>query len=102
MSGELLDTIADAVDYGVPSFKVFMVYDFGVTDGVFYRVLQKAKEVGALIEVHAENNEIINTLTKEFLAEWKKRQTSVPSPGQKPPAHRCILSIWRTKAASRL
>ena len=71
VSGELLDTIADAVDYGVPSFKVFMVYDFGVTDGVFYRVLQKAKEVGALIEVHAENNEIINTLTKEFLAEGK-------------------------------
>ena len=71
VSGGLLDTIADAVDYGVPSFKVFMVYDFGVTDGVFYQVLQKAKEVGALIEVHAENNEIINTLTKEFLAEGK-------------------------------
>ena len=39
VSGGLLDTIADAVDYGVPSFKVFMVYDFGVTDGVFYQVL---------------------------------------------------------------
>lgn len=34
----------DALDYGVPSFKVFMVYDFGVTDGVFYQVLEKAKE----------------------------------------------------------
>ncbi len=71
VSNGLLDTIEDAVAYGVPSFKVFMVYDFGVTDGVFYQVLNKAKEVGALIEVHAENNEIINTLTAQFLAEGK-------------------------------
>lgn len=71
VSNGLLDTIEDAVAYGVPSFKVFMVYDFGVTDGVFYQVLNKAKEIGALIEVHAENNEIINTLTAQFLAEGK-------------------------------
>ena len=36
----LLDSLEECVKYGVPSFKVFMVYDFGVTDGVFYRVLQ--------------------------------------------------------------
>ena len=30
VSGGLLDTIEDAVKFGVPSFKVFMVYDFGV------------------------------------------------------------------------
>ena len=34
VSGPLLDSIEEAVAYGVPSFKVFMVYDFGVTDGV--------------------------------------------------------------------
>ena len=55
--------------YGVPSFKVFMVYDFGVTDGVFYKVLEKAKECGALISVHAENNEMVNMLTKRYLGE---------------------------------
>ncbi|MFI3227594.1 MAG: dihydropyrimidinase [Clostridia bacterium] len=67
----LIDSIADAVEYGVPSFKVFMVYDFGVTDGVFYQVLKKGKECGALIAVHAENNELVNTLTKEYLSEGK-------------------------------
>ena len=67
----LIDSIDECVEYGVPSFKVFMVYDFGVTDGVFYRVLQKAKEVGALIGVHAENNELVNTLTKQYLSEGK-------------------------------
>ena len=71
VSGGLIDTIADAVEYGVPSFKVFMVYDFGVKDGVFYQVLQKAKEVGALIEVHAENNEMVKMFTEKFLSEGK-------------------------------
>lgn len=71
VSGDLLDSIEDAVKFGVPSFKVFMVYDFGVTDGVFYKVLKKAKECGALIEVHAENNEMVNTLTAEYLSQGK-------------------------------
>lgn len=71
VSGDLLNSIEDCVAFGVPSFKVFMVYDFGVTDGVFYQVLQKGKECGALIAVHAENNELVNTLTKQYLAEGK-------------------------------
>jgi dihydropyrimidinase len=71
VEGGLLDTMEDAVEYGVCSFKVFMVYDFGVTDGVFYKILEKAKSCGALISVHAENKEIINTLTKQYLSEGK-------------------------------
>lgn len=67
----LIDTIEDAVKYGVPTFKVFMVYDFGVTDGVFYQVLEKAKKCGALIEVHAENKDIIAARTKQYLSEGK-------------------------------
>lgn len=71
VSGGLLDSIEDAARFGVPSFKVFMVYDFGVTDGVFYQVLRKARECGALISVHAENNEMVKTLTAEYLKEGK-------------------------------
>lgn len=71
VSGTLLDSIEESVEFGVPSFKVFMVYDFGVSDGVFYQVLKKGKECGALIAVHAENNEIVNTLIKDYLAQGK-------------------------------
>ncbi|MDR1953738.1 MAG: dihydropyrimidinase [Clostridiales Family XIII bacterium] len=67
----LIDTMEDAVKMGVPSFKVFMVYDFGVTDGVFYQVLERSKAIGALIAVHAENNEMVNMLTAKYLAEKK-------------------------------
>ena len=71
VSNRLIDSIDEAVKCGVPSFKVFMVYDFGVTDGVFYQVLEKAKECGALISVHAENNEMVNMFTRQFLSEGK-------------------------------
>ena len=42
-----------------------------MTDGVFYRVLEKSKEIGALISVHAENNEMVNMLTERYIAEGK-------------------------------
>lgn len=67
--GELLDSIKDACDIGVTSYKVFMVYDFGVKDGVFYQLLTKSKEFGALIAAHAENNELVNTLTEKYISE---------------------------------
>ena len=68
VSNGLIDTIEDAVNYGVSSFKVFMVYDFGVTDGVFYKVLEKAKSCGAMISVHAENKQLIDVLTERYLS----------------------------------
>ncbi len=71
VSGDLINSINEAVEYGVPSFKVFMVYDFGVSDGVFFKVLKKAKECGALIAVHAENKEIIETLVKDYISQGK-------------------------------
>lgn len=71
VSNGLIDTIEDAVNYGVSSFKVFMVYDLGVTDGVFYKVLEKAKSCGAMISVHAENKQLIDVLTERYLSEGK-------------------------------
>lgn len=71
LSNNLLDTMQEAVDYGISSFKVYMVYDFGVKDGDFYQVLQKSKETGSLICVHAENKEVLTTLTEQFAAEGK-------------------------------
>lgn len=71
LSQNLLDSMGEAVEEGISSFKVYMVYDFGVTDGDFYQVLQKAKETGALICVHAENNEVLTALTQQFAAEGK-------------------------------
>ena len=71
VAGKLLYTMEDAVKMGVSSFKVFMVYDFGVSDGVFYEVLDHSKSIGALIAVHAENNELVKYLTNKYVNEKK-------------------------------
>ena len=68
---EMLDDMEKVVDMGVTSFKVFMVYDFGVDDGQFYATLCKAKEIGALVGVHAENKNVNDYLVKKYLSEKK-------------------------------
>lgn len=68
---EMLDSMVDAIEYGIPSFKVFMVYDYGVDDGSFFKVLTKAKEIGALVGVHAENRDVNNFLVNKYLSEGK-------------------------------
>ena len=68
---DLLDSMEETVKFGIPSFKVFMVYDFGVDDGSFYKVLQKAAKIGALVGVHAENKDVNNVLITKYLSEDK-------------------------------
>ncbi|NJP40597.1 dihydropyrimidinase [Oscillospiraceae bacterium HV4-5-C5C] len=66
---DLIHSLREAVDFGVPSFKVFMVYDFGVSDGDMLQILQEARACGALISVHAENREVIASRVSQYLAE---------------------------------
>lgn len=68
-SDEMLKTMDKVVDMGITSFKVFMVYDFGVDDGQFYATLCHAKEIGALVGVHAENKNVNDYLVKKYLSE---------------------------------
>lgn len=70
-SREMLMSMDRCVERGVTSFKVFMVYDFGVDDGQFFQTLQHAAEIGALVGVHAENRDVNNCLIKQYLAEGK-------------------------------
>jgi len=69
ISNGLLDTMQQAVDMGVPSFKVFMVYDFRVSDGVFYQMLSKAQQCNGMISVHAENNDLVSYLVNKQIDE---------------------------------
>jgi len=71
---EILDEIEKSVEYGVPSFKVFMVYKkegMMVDDGVLCAILEKSKETGALVSVHAENPDLIDKRIEKFLSEGK-------------------------------
>lgn len=56
---------------GITSFKVFMAYKnvFQADDETLFKTLVTAKDLGALVMVHAENGDVIDYLTKKALAE---------------------------------
>lgn len=72
--GEILDEMEQAVEEGITSFKCFLVYKkegMMVDDGMLARLLLRAKELGAMINVHAENPDLIDLRTEQYLKEGK-------------------------------
>ena len=69
------DVIAEVkkaiLDYGTPSLKIFMVYDFRVDDGTMIKLLDDTKTYGGLVQVHAENVFIIQHLNEVLEKEGK-------------------------------
>lgn len=69
------DVIAEvkkaAQEYGTPSFKIFMVYDFRVDDATMIKLLEETKKYGGLVQVHAENVYVIAHLNEVFEKEGK-------------------------------
>lgn len=72
--GEILEEMEAAVQEGITSFKCFLVYKkekMMVDDGTLSKLLLRAKELGAIINVHAENPDLIDVYTEQFLKEGK-------------------------------
>ncbi|GAF14094.1 LOW QUALITY PROTEIN: dihydropyrimidinase [Bacillus sp. JCM 19045] len=75
MIGEMTEAVLNELpsvitNEGITSFKVFMAYKnvFQADDATLFETLIKAKELGALVMVHAENGDVIDYLTKQALA----------------------------------
>ena len=65
------DPIAElpaAISAGVPTFKAFMVYDFGVDDVTLSRALASTVAHGGMLEVHCENRTMLEERTAAHLA----------------------------------
>ena len=58
-------------EYGTPSFKIFMVYDFRVDDATMIKLLEETKKYGGLVQVHAENVYIIQHMNEVLAKEGK-------------------------------
>ena len=66
------EELKKSAELGVTSFKLYMVYkDLMVNDGTIAALLEKSKEAGVLMAVHAENPFIIDRRIEKFLAEGK-------------------------------
>jgi dihydropyrimidinase len=64
------DAVAEipaAVELGVPTFKAFMVYDFGLDDRRLFHALAMAGASGGMLEVHCENAVMLEELTARHL-----------------------------------
>ncbi|GAA0209930.1 dihydropyrimidinase [Saccharothrix mutabilis subsp. mutabilis] len=68
-----LKEMESCVEAGVNTFKMFMAYPgvFYATDGEILRAMQKARETGSTIMMHAENGIAIDQLVAQALAEGR-------------------------------
>ena len=71
VNDNILSEMEAVVSAGVSSFKVFMTYASRISDNEISRVLSRAKELDALIMVHAEDHESLEALKTKFIAEGK-------------------------------
>ncbi len=66
------DEMDAIVDYGIPTFKMFMVYrsqGWMADDGSLLQALEATKRNGARICVHAENDDAINMLQTRYASQ---------------------------------
>lgn len=73
-NGEILDEMSKAVEEGITSFKAFLVYKkegMMVDDATLVRLMERARELGAMINIHAENPDLIDMRTERYLAQGK-------------------------------
>ncbi|NNF98823.1 MAG: dihydropyrimidinase [Desulfobacteraceae bacterium] len=69
---EVIAEVKNAIrDYGTPSFKIFMVYDFRVDDATMIKLLEETKKYGGLVQVHAENVYMIQHMNEVLEKEGK-------------------------------
>src|SRR5215216_3552269 len=65
-----LDDMQSMVDAGVSSFKLFMAYkgELMTRDDALAATMDRARDLGAMIMVHAENGDVVDLLVKRALA----------------------------------
>ncbi|WP_417307774.1 dihydropyrimidinase [Devosia sp.] len=68
---QVFNEMKDVVDRGITSFKHFMAYkgSLMVNDDEMFASFQRCAELGALPLVHAENGDVVASMTQKLLAE---------------------------------
>jgi dihydropyrimidinase len=66
VNDDILEEMKDIVEEGINSFKIYMTYGNMLEDEDILKVLLKAKELGIIIAVHAENHGAIEYLRQYY------------------------------------
>ena len=75
----ILDGIAEAMKMGVTSYKMFMTYDHRSPDSLIARVMEIVGANGGIMQLHAENGDVINYLMDKAIAEGRTAPTDFPA-----------------------
>jgi dihydropyrimidinase len=69
---DVIEEMGRAVrEYGTPSFKAYLFYDFRVSDSALIRLLEETKRQDGLLQLHAESYDMIHSLDERFGAEGR-------------------------------
>ena len=75
----IIDSLAEAISMGVTSFKMFMTYDHRVSDSFIARVMDIVGANGGIVQLHAENGDVIEHLMHKAIAEGRTKPTDFPA-----------------------
>ena len=95
---EVIEEVKKAVqEYGAPSFKIFLFYPFRVDDYAMIRLLEETKKYGGLVQVHAENFDIIRRMDERLAAEGR-----ISSPINHAMAHTALAEEESVERAGKM
>ncbi len=69
---ERLAELPAMVAAGYPSYKVFLISEFGIGDPAILRLLAAARACGAIVNVHCENGAMLDFVAQRLLAQGKR------------------------------
>jgi dihydropyrimidinase len=82
--GDVLDEMEEIVEAGVSSFKCYLAYPDRLRDDELLEVMCRARDLGALVNVHCENGWLVDSMTRRLLEDGKTEPRWHPS--SRPPA----------------
>ena len=76
---DIKNELKDMKDQGITSYKAYMAYDsLRLNDGDIYDILKSLKKYNAILGVHCENGDLVNTMIKEQLKEGNTTPAAHP------------------------
>lgn len=76
---DLFDELADLVDSGITSFKMYTTYEFGLSNGFIREVFERLRDLNAVGVAHTEDDSVCESLTAEFQAADRDDPTWLPA-----------------------
>ncbi|WP_251860222.1 dihydropyrimidinase [Clostridium sp. Marseille-Q2269] len=62
----MLKELEELSNEGVTSNKIYLTYDYKLSDLEVFKILMKSKEIGMITAVHPENNDVVNYLRQYY------------------------------------